>query len=270
MDYVQALFSFFIAPLFGPVLLECWWEAAITAAAIWGLQTGYAVFHREVGVVKNDPARWPTSLFRQGQTWREHVPALCPAGVRDCDVVVSLLTKPKPERAAPVWFRAVRRCPVRHLPLYKRPIFWRRWWLWYLSSANFSRLVANMSRTMTNWNRRRKSRTSRITMRKTAGGDDRRPEGGLLRGVCHTRRSPSAARSSRGRGQGLRGMYRKSAAANDGIIVTLPIRADGRSPKRSHGQPQCSAADPGHNPIRRKRPSPPARQHLRKMIPATT
>src|SRR6266404_3208965 len=37
MDYVQALFSFFVAPLFGTVLLGMLWKRATPAAGFWGL-----------------------------------------------------------------------------------------------------------------------------------------------------------------------------------------------------------------------------------------
>ena len=37
MDYVQALFSFFIAPLFGTVLLGMLWKRATRRAGFWGL-----------------------------------------------------------------------------------------------------------------------------------------------------------------------------------------------------------------------------------------
>src|SRR5439155_13087927 len=40
MDYVQALFSFFIAPLFGTVLLGMFWRRATPAGGFWGLMTG--------------------------------------------------------------------------------------------------------------------------------------------------------------------------------------------------------------------------------------
>ena len=40
MDYVQALFSFFIAPLFGTVLLGMLWKRATPAAGFWGLLMG--------------------------------------------------------------------------------------------------------------------------------------------------------------------------------------------------------------------------------------
>src|SRR6266542_1731081 len=40
MDYVQALFSFFIAPLFGTVLLGMLWKRATPAGGFWGLLLG--------------------------------------------------------------------------------------------------------------------------------------------------------------------------------------------------------------------------------------
>ena len=40
MDYVQALFSFFIAPLFGTVMLGMLWKRATPAGGFWGLLAG--------------------------------------------------------------------------------------------------------------------------------------------------------------------------------------------------------------------------------------
>jgi SSS family solute:Na+ symporter len=40
MDYVQELFSFFIAPLFGTVILGMLWKRATKAGGFWGLLTG--------------------------------------------------------------------------------------------------------------------------------------------------------------------------------------------------------------------------------------
>src|SRR5258707_2584812 len=37
MDYVQALFTFFIAPLFGTILLGMFWKRATSAGGFWGL-----------------------------------------------------------------------------------------------------------------------------------------------------------------------------------------------------------------------------------------
>jgi SSS family solute:Na+ symporter len=40
MDYVQALFSFFIAPLFGAILVGMFWKRATAAGGFWGLLAG--------------------------------------------------------------------------------------------------------------------------------------------------------------------------------------------------------------------------------------
>ncbi|MGH7996768.1 MAG: sodium:solute symporter family protein [Opitutaceae bacterium] len=42
MDYVQALFSFFVAPLFGTILLGMLWKRATPAGGFWGLLIGTA------------------------------------------------------------------------------------------------------------------------------------------------------------------------------------------------------------------------------------
>src|SRR5487761_2689655 len=42
MDYVQALFSFFIAPLFGTVILGMLWKRTTAAGGFWGLLAGTA------------------------------------------------------------------------------------------------------------------------------------------------------------------------------------------------------------------------------------
>ena len=40
MEYVQALFSFFVTPLFGTVILGMLWKRATGAGACWGLLAG--------------------------------------------------------------------------------------------------------------------------------------------------------------------------------------------------------------------------------------
>src|SRR5438094_6741195 len=55
MDYVQALFSFFIAPLFGTVILGMLWKRATAAGGFWGLLTGTLGSIAMWGWVKADP-----------------------------------------------------------------------------------------------------------------------------------------------------------------------------------------------------------------------
>ena len=50
MDYVQQLFSFFIAPLFGTVILGMLWKRATKEAGFWGLLAGTVHLHRPLAV----------------------------------------------------------------------------------------------------------------------------------------------------------------------------------------------------------------------------
>ena len=56
MDYVQALFSFFIAPLLGAVLMGMFWKRATKAAAFWGLLLGTLTSIGLFAWVKLDPS----------------------------------------------------------------------------------------------------------------------------------------------------------------------------------------------------------------------
>ena len=57
MDYVQALFSFFIAPLFGTVILGMLWKRATPAGGFWGLLAGTLSSVGMYAWVKVDPER---------------------------------------------------------------------------------------------------------------------------------------------------------------------------------------------------------------------
>jgi SSS family solute:Na+ symporter len=56
MDYVQALFSFFIAPLLGAVLMGMFWKRATAAGGFWGLLTGTLTSIGLFAWVKADPS----------------------------------------------------------------------------------------------------------------------------------------------------------------------------------------------------------------------
>ena len=128
MDYVQALFSFFIAPLFGTVLLGMLWKRASPAGGFWGLAAGTASSIGMWAWVKLDPTAlryvalspnakdMAENMFRALWSW-----ILCLI----VTVVVSLLTKPKPESELT---NLVYGCTVipseGNLPVWPRPIFW--------------------------------------------------------------------------------------------------------------------------------------------------
>ena len=50
MDYVQALFSFFISPLLGVVLMGMFWKRAHAGGRVLGIADRHAGFDRAVGV----------------------------------------------------------------------------------------------------------------------------------------------------------------------------------------------------------------------------
>jgi len=128
MDYVQALFSFFIAPLFGTVLLGMLWKRASPAGGFWGLASGTAssigmwawvyVDHSAIRYVALSPYAkdMAENMFRALWSW-----IVCVI----VTVVVSLMTRPKPESELT---NLVYGCTVipseGHLPVWQRPIFW--------------------------------------------------------------------------------------------------------------------------------------------------
>lgn len=58
MDYVQALFGFFIAPLFATVLLGMLWKRVTRAAGFWGLLAGTVTSITLFTLMKLDPDQW--------------------------------------------------------------------------------------------------------------------------------------------------------------------------------------------------------------------
>ena len=82
MDYVQALFSFFIAPLFGTVILGMLWKRATAAGRILGIAGRHGFVHRHVGVGETrSRRRCATSRFRRTpRTWRRTCIARCGRG----------------------------------------------------------------------------------------------------------------------------------------------------------------------------------------------
>ncbi len=128
MDYVQALFSFFIAPLFGTVLLGMLWKRATPAAGFWGLLAGtlssigmwawVQLDHSALAYIALSPHAkdMAENMYRGLWSW-----LIC-VGVT---VMVSLFTQPKPlSELTGLVYGATELPSEGHLPLYKRPIFW--------------------------------------------------------------------------------------------------------------------------------------------------
>ena len=88
MDYVQALFGFFIIPLFGTVIIGMLWKRATPAGGFWGLFCGTLSSILLWLLVKLHPAGAGDSGLLRGRKadGREPVPVhLVLAGVRDRD-----------------------------------------------------------------------------------------------------------------------------------------------------------------------------------------
>ena len=99
MDYVQALFSFFIAPLFGTVLLGMLWKRATAAGGFWGLFSGTLASIGMYTWVKVDASAVrfvALSSHAQDQAQNMFRALWCCLLCIVVTVVVSLLTKPKP------------------------------------------------------------------------------------------------------------------------------------------------------------------------------
>jgi len=128
MDYVQALFSFFIAPLFGTVLLGMLWKRATGPAGFWGLLCGTVSSISMWAWVKVDP-----SALRY-VALSPHAKALAQDMYQGlwsfvvCVIVtvaVSLATKPMPESVLTGLVYGLTEVPsVGDVPLYERPFFW--------------------------------------------------------------------------------------------------------------------------------------------------
>jgi len=128
MDYVQALFSFFIAPLFGTVVLGMLWRRATPAGGFWGLLAGIG---SSIGMwvwVKFNPAAlayvalsshakdMAENMYRALWSW-----IVCVA----VTVGVSLLTTPKPEAELKGLVYGATDIPSEQgISLFRRPIFW--------------------------------------------------------------------------------------------------------------------------------------------------
>ncbi len=128
MDYMQALVSFFIAPLFATVILGMLWKRATPKGGFWGLLAGTASSVAMYAMVRADPSKlaWialspdakdmAENLYRALWAW-----LICVI----VTVVVSLVTKPKPAGELKGLVYGFTELPKDcHLPLYKRPIFW--------------------------------------------------------------------------------------------------------------------------------------------------
>jgi len=128
MDYVQALFSFFIAPLLGTVLLGMLWKRATPAGGFWGLLAGtISSVAMWVWVKVNPSALAVIALSSQAKDMAENMYRALWSWIICVlvTVVVSYATRPKPvEELAGLVYGCTEIPSEGHLPLVQRPIFW--------------------------------------------------------------------------------------------------------------------------------------------------
>ncbi len=128
MDYVQALFSFFIAPLFATVLLGMLWKRASPAGGFWGLLAGTG---SSVGMwawvkVNPDVVKYlALSPHAQDQAQNMFRALWCGLICGAVTVVVSLATKPKPDAELTGLVYGLTAIPhEEHVSIFHRPAFW--------------------------------------------------------------------------------------------------------------------------------------------------
>jgi SSS family solute:Na+ symporter len=128
MDYVQALFGFFIIPLFGTVILGMTWKRATPAGGFWGLLAGTLTSVALWLWVKLDPSALATiAMSADAKAMAENLYRFIWSWLA-CVVVtiaVSLLTQPKPDSELKGLVYGFADIPSeRGLRMSERPAFW--------------------------------------------------------------------------------------------------------------------------------------------------
>ncbi len=128
MDYVQALFSFFIAPLLGTILAGMFWKRATSAGGFWGLLSGTATSIGLYAWVKLEPSALSKVAFSpNAKDMAENMYRALWSFVICVSVtfIVSMMTKPK--SLAELSGLVYGQTPIPNegpVPLYKNHWFW--------------------------------------------------------------------------------------------------------------------------------------------------
>ncbi len=130
MTYVQSLFSFFIAPLFGTVILGMLWKRTTGYGGFWGLLAGILssigmftwykldTTHTAIAYIALSPDASDMAENMYSALWAG---LICVA----VTVIVSLCTTPRPDRELVGLVRACTDIPPEgDYPLVHRPVFW--------------------------------------------------------------------------------------------------------------------------------------------------
>jgi SSS family solute:Na+ symporter len=128
MDYVQALFSFFVAPLFGTVLLGMLWPRATPAGGFWGLLSGtFSAIGLWAWVKINPVALQYVALSPKAKDMAENMYRALWSWIVCVlvTVVVSYMTRPKPvEELTGLVYGYTKLPSESDVPIYQRPLFW--------------------------------------------------------------------------------------------------------------------------------------------------
>ncbi len=128
MDYVQALFSFFISPLLGAVLMGMFWKRATKAGGFWGLLMGTLTSIGLWAWVKIDPSALRyVAISPDAKDMAENMyRALWSVSVSVIVVfVVSMFGKARPIEELDGLVYGATKIPVEEpVPLYKNEYFW--------------------------------------------------------------------------------------------------------------------------------------------------
>jgi solute:Na+ symporter, SSS family len=128
MDYVQALFGFFIAPLFGTVVLGMLWKRVTRMAGFWGLLAGVVSSVTIFTLMKLDPywvnvfAISPLAQPLAQAMWQALWATLTCVGVT---VLVTLITRPKPDAELVGLVYSLTKVPhEEYTTVFHKPAFW--------------------------------------------------------------------------------------------------------------------------------------------------
>jgi SSS family solute:Na+ symporter len=128
MDYVQALFGFFIAPLFGTVVLGMLWKRVTRMAGFWGLFAGVAssvviftlmkIDQHWVNVFALSPLAQPLAQAMWQALWSSLICIVV-------TVLVTFVTKPRPDgELIGLVYSLTETAHEEHTSVLQKPIFW--------------------------------------------------------------------------------------------------------------------------------------------------
>ncbi|MBS1841570.1 MAG: sodium:solute symporter family protein [Acidobacteria bacterium] len=126
--YAQAVFVFFIVPMFGTVVLGMMWKRTTPSAGFWGLLAGILVsFLLWLWVKLDPPALRYVAFSSDAKDMAENLYRAMWSLLANVlvTVVVTLFTKPKPEEELQGLVYGLTTLPsMDELPIFKRPAVW--------------------------------------------------------------------------------------------------------------------------------------------------